>query len=255
MVSTTSRTWSDADFCLAIDPSCANLHAFAHAVYPRVCRTDFEAPGFCLISLGDRLSSTALRRYMIDLFRDLRAIHQERRGQTLTLLSAARFDQQETTKPHRDGGPDECFLMLGYEPSTVRAVLEMSDYSKCAHDLGLTPLEFLAKHNPMFVDGERLLRDYTTRVRCFCHGNAQILVVNNSCATYADDRSAWQGVLHTARIENPDAAQRRVVNSLMIASASLGAAEPVSEPAQEEFVSTTAVRRRGYDKTNLDDDS
>ena len=93
------------------------------------------------------------------------------------------------------------------------------------------------------------------RVRCFRNRNYQILVVNNSCAPHADDHPAWQGVLHTARIENPDAAQRRVVNSLMIASAPLGVAEPVSEPAQEEFVSTTTVRRRGYDKTNLDDDS
>jgi hypothetical protein len=255
MAGTVALAWSDADFCLAIDPERADLGNLARTVYDRVCRTNFEAPGFCLINLGEKISSTTVRRWMIDLLRALRVIHEQERAKTLVALSAARFDQQETTKPHRDGGPDECFLMLGYEPSNIRAVLEMSDYAKCAHDLGLTSAEFLAKHNPMFAGGARLLHDYTTRIRCFCNRNYQILVVNNSCAPYADDTPAWQGVLHTARIENPDASQRRVVNSLMIVSAPRGAIEPVSEPAQEEFVSTTVVRRRGYDKTDLNDDS
>jgi hypothetical protein len=256
MADTVALAWSDADFCLAIEPEHADVAHLARTIHERVCRTNFDAPGFCLVSLGERISSTSLRRSMIDLFHTLRSIHEERRGgSTLQLLSAARFDQQETTKPHRDGGPDECFLMLGYEPSIIRAELDMSDYSRCAHDHGLTPSEFLARHNPMFTSGADMLRDYTTRVRCFCNRNHQILVVNNSSAPYAGDTPRWQGVLHTARIVTPDASQRRIVNSMMVASAPIGASDVVSEPAQEEFVTTTAVRRRGYDKTDLDDDS
>ena len=49
-----------------------------------------------------------------------------------------------TTRPHRDGGPDECLLLLGYEPSSVPAELRMADYSRCAHGLGLTPGEEMA---------------------------------------------------------------------------------------------------------------
>ena len=247
-----SLAWDEDRICLRHD---GKLTFLADAVYERVCRTDFAAPGFCLIDLGERFSSTELRRTMVDLSRALRSIHELRDDRTMTVLSAARFDQQETTKPHRDGGPDECFLMLGYEPTEIRAELAMSDYSKCAYDMGLTPAEFLQKHNPMFVSGERLLQTYTARIPCFCNRAYLILLVNNSCAPYADDKPAWQGVLHTARIVNPDPAQRRIVNSLMIASSARGEPEPGCEQAQEEFVATNVIRRRGYDKLDLADES
>ncbi len=41
--------------------------------------------------------------------------------------------------------------MLGYEPSEVDSKLEISDYTRCAHDLGLSSDEFMAEHNPMSV--------------------------------------------------------------------------------------------------------
>ena len=78
-------------------------------------------------------------------------------------MSAGRFDQQVTTRLHRDGGPDECFLMLGYEPSAIVAEIGIADYSKCAHDMGLSASEFLDHYNPMFAAGEDLLRPYTRR--------------------------------------------------------------------------------------------
>ena len=119
----------------------------------RTCRHEFDQPGFCLLNAGRALDSMGFRRLMADLKQAMAEIHEARTGNTLVYLSAARFDQQTTTKPHLDGGPQECFLMLGYEPSAVDAKLEIADYSKCAFDLGLTPQEFLAKHNPMFQAG------------------------------------------------------------------------------------------------------
>jgi hypothetical protein len=255
MAGPTLTCWSDNDFCLdAIGADEEALQAVAVEVYERVCRTNFIAPGFCLVDLGSAWSSQKFRECMIALKRELRRIHRGRRGCDLVLLSAARFDQQVTTKPHRDGGPEECFLMLGYEPSDVRADILIADYAKCAFDMGITPSEFLDRHNPMFAAGERLLEAYTTRVRCFSNDNYQVLLINNSIAPFSDAAPAWQGVLHTATIQNPDTSRRRVINSLMVASVPLGEAEPVTEREQEGFIQTSLVRRAGYDRPDLADD-
>ena len=191
---------------------------------------------------------------MIALKRQMQSIHQDRTGRVLVLMSAGRFDQQVTTKFHRDGGPDECFLMLGYEPSGVSAEVSVADFSRCAFDMGLTPAAFLDKHNPMFTAGELLLRPYTTSVRCFSSSHSQVFFINNSVAPYSEAGGSWQGVLHTATVHNLSNALRRVVNSTLVASVPRGTQEPVSEAEQEDFMTTTVLRRRGHDKQYLEDD-
>jgi hypothetical protein len=239
------------DYCLA--GSGDNIEAVAPDVYQRVCRDDFEVPGFAVVDLGDVVSS-ALRRAMIRLKSALRAVHRARTGRDLAYLSAGRFDQQVTTKLHRDGGPAECFLMLGYEPTPIEAELAMADFSRCAYDRGISPTEFLERHNPMFASGEAILEPYTTRLACFSNRRALIVLVNNSDAAYDPSGRTWQGVLHTATIRNPSEALRRVVNSTMIASVPPGTPETVSAEELATFAGTNLVRRRGYDKPLTDDD-
>ena len=67
----------------------------------------------------------------------------------------ARSELQETTRPHFAGVPESFFLMLGYEPSQVASEYELSDYSPCAHGMGMTPAEFL-QQNPILHDGRDL---------------------------------------------------------------------------------------------------
>ncbi len=249
-------SWSPADFCLTNSPGKAVQDAgeLALSVYARACRTDFQSPGFCLINFGSEMSSHEFRAIMVSLYEQLNSIHHERSGRELVVMSAARFDQQMTTKPHRDGGPDESLLLLGYEPSAVDADLLMSDYSRCAFELGLSPTEFLEQHNPMFASGERLLRDFTTRIACFSNLNYQIVCINNSSATYSESAPTWQGVLHTATVSNPDVAKRRVVDSMMIASMPRGSTSPITTSGLADFVATNLIHRRGYDNQNLQDD-
>ena len=249
-------SWAPDDYCLtaAVDATGDSLSVLAADVYGRVCRTGFDTPGFCLIDLGAGASSQALRLFMIALKGQLQLLHRARLGLDLVFLSAARFDQQLTTKLHRDGGPDECFLMLGYEPSPVAAELSLADFSKCAFDRGLTPTAFLEQYNPMFTLGEQLLEPYRTVVRCFSHRHFQVLLINNSVSPYSADGTSWQGVLHTAAIHGASEALRRVVNSTMVASVPLNAPEPVSASELEEFVATAILRRRGNDKPYLEDD-
>ena len=144
--------------------------------------------------------------------------------------------------------------MLGYEPSAVESEVILADYSRCARDLGRTPAEFLEKHNPMFGSGAELLRQYSTRVERFSNERHQVLLVNNSAASLSSNGQAWQGVLHTATIQNPNDAERRVVNSMMVASVPLGTPESISMAEQDDFITTTIVRRRGYDRQHLTDD-
>lgn len=203
---------------------------------------------------------------MVDLKCQMAKRHETLTGETFSLLWASRFDQQNSTKLHVDSGPDENFLMLGYEPSMVASELEIADYSKCALDLGITPTEFLSRHNPMFEAGYELLRDYLIPVPCFSATDYQIVCINNSTASFCSDGSAWQGTLHKATVPAPDESQRRIINSIMVtsvpAASSLpgvsseptGAADKISTAEIEDFIATDAVRRRGYDKQHLEDD-
>ena len=248
----TATVWNTDSICFR--PPTLDARSIARDVYERTCRTTFDAPGFCLVNVGESTESVTFRQLMIEIKQEMASILLSRTNQTLAYLSAARFDQQESTKPHLDGGPEECLLMLGYEPSEVLSELEISDYTKCAADLGLSPTEFLAKHNPMFKAGADLIQPYVTKIPCFDNRSFQIVSINNSCAPYSEGGERWQGVLHTARILAPDETRRRVINSTMIARSPLGTDDLVSEASLQEFVRTSEVKRRGYDKRHLQDD-
>jgi hypothetical protein len=247
-----AMTWRSESICMR--PEGFDAQTLAGEIYDRVCRTDFSAPGFCAVTLEGSVDSVTFRRRMVSLKQQMTSIHQTKTGNTLIYLSASRFDQQETTKPHLDGGPDECFLMLGYEPSEIDARLEIFDYTRCAMDLGVSPKEFMEKHNPMFQSGYDLLKPYCSQIPCFLPTEYQIICINNSSAAYSNERPAWQGVLHTAIILTPDESKRRLVNSTLIASAPVGTTEAITESQQEEFMNSIVIRRRGYDKPHLQDE-
>lgn len=237
--------WKQNDYFLG------NARALAAAVlsatvYKRVCRCDFSEPGFVLLDFGPDCESHVLRRQMVSLKQHLNRLHEERHGKKLVYASMGRFDQQATTKPHRDGGPDESLLMLGYEPTSVRSRVSLSDYSKCAFDMEMTPSEFLDQLNPMFVDGQKALAPYTTWLDGIDHTTFQILILNNSVLPHGNNAKNWQGVLHKAEILNPMKDQRRVVNSTMIASVDHSVEGEMTETEQEEFVATDVVRGAVY---------
>ncbi|MCA9008443.1 MAG: hypothetical protein KDB01_01795 [Planctomycetaceae bacterium] len=215
----------------------------AEAVYSRVFRTDLSQPGFALIDLGPNCGSEPQRQLMIDLKNEFNRLERRRQERELVYQSLTRFDQQVTTKPHRDGGPDESILMLGYEPSLIESRLEMSDYSKCAHDLGMAPAEFLDQFNPMFPDGQDRLAAYNTPIDDFDNTSFQIMLINNSMNRLGE---GLVGVLHTARIINPKPDLSRVVNSTMIASVPQGHGESISVDEQNDFVTSAVVRRAVY---------
>jgi hypothetical protein len=129
----------------------------AETVFDLIWRMDFTAPGFCLLVLGPQLDSHTLRSWIVALKQQLSDINIGRGGRRFVFRSMARFDQQDTTKFHLDGAPEQSMLLLGYEPSKVRSRLFLADYTQAAFDLGITPKQFLQDFNPMYRRGEELL--------------------------------------------------------------------------------------------------
>lgn len=207
-------------------------------VWPVVFRRTFDRPGFHLVVLPPQTSSPELRQFMVNLKQMLSARYEREHGERLEYLSLGRFDQQNTTKLHLDGAPELSFLMLGYEPTQVASQLHIADYSLCASALGLTPLGFLDKHNPMFTDGQRLLEPYTLSISDWPEHLSRILLINNSHAA-ADHPHHSPGVLHGASIPAPNRAFSRIINSTMIAPASY--ADKNAALAEATFLNTNDI--------------
>lgn len=210
----------------------------AEAVFTRVFRTDFTQLGFAVMVLPAETSSRELRRHMTALKELLSQMHTAKWGEGLEYLSLGRFDQQNTTRLHLDGAPERSFLMLGYEPTQVRSEFHIADFTRCAHDLGISPSEFLRLHNPMYSPGAELLRQYLVSISDWREDRPRIVVINNSMAAQGTF-GATHGVLHGATILSPDAQASRVINSTMIAPARFAACDPAMHVQQ--FLATDEI--------------
>jgi hypothetical protein len=202
------------------------LKDVARAVADRVLRSDLDRPGFALLDLGPDDTPPAFRNRLLRLASALDDESIRRFGRSLRLLSVDRFDQQATTLPHRDGGPDDSVLMLGYEPTPVLSRLLLLDSAHAALDHGLTPREFLARFNPMVLRGDPILLPYTAEAVPFDGAHYRIAVINNGLS----------GVLHQATVVQPQPGKSRPINSLMLAGAEPHASPLLSADALRAFV-------------------
>ena len=212
-------------------------------MFRQTCRVGFEEAGFSLWCLGRDLGSTRLREILLEVLDQLSLFCQDHFGSPLEALSMSRFNQQASTKPHRDGGPPQSLLLLGYEPTPIESQLRIADYSLCAHKMGLTPLEFLDRHNPMFPSNNDLLGEYTTLVHEFDPTQYQILAINNSSCPYSETAPAWQGVLHQATVPNPREEALRVVNSIQLTLKSSDESSPITGNERTQFLTDDSLGR------------
>jgi hypothetical protein len=234
--------WTTGEYCLSLPAQPSSIPAAAEQVYRLGWRSDFTAPGFCLLDLGPGVDSHILRAWMVDLKERLSEISVRRTGRPFVFRSLARFDQQETTKFHLDGAPEQSMLMLGYEPSQVRSWLFLADYTRVAFDLGITPPQFLQDYNPMYRRGEELLGRYVTELPQPTTGHSWILLVNNSSLPFAEGRTNPLGVMHKA-IVTPNETERRLVNSTML---TVGDGEEIGQEQVQEFVATDKISPKTY---------
>jgi hypothetical protein len=186
---------------LLLDPM--NVTATATEVFRRVWRTSLDQPGFALIRFAHSVDSRELRRAMVDLVAAFPVeFVPERFG---------RFDQQVSSKFHRDGAPAASLLVLGYEPTAVFSRFWIADASAAAVGAGLSLKDYLATNNPMFPAGEVKLVPFITELD-LPDQEPFVIVVNNSLLPF--DGTNPLGVLHKAVIPSPDPVGRRVINSI-----------------------------------------
>lgn len=151
-------------------------------IFEKVWRTDLSQPGFYVVDMG-KVDSHQLRREMLNIKEEFSKFVPFNYSWLL------RFDQQVTTKFHKDGGPEENLLILGYEPSAIQSNLYIGDW-----------LDFAA--------GKEMPEDKITKVPIFQEGHSYILILNNSYNL---------GVWHKGEIPNPDATKSRIINSMQLA--------------------------------------
>jgi hypothetical protein len=233
--------WTTDNYCLKLESQPTPDEA--ERAYQRAWRFDFTAPGFCLLDIEPGPDSHTLRSWMVDLKRRLSEIAVRNGRGHFAYRSMARFDQQESTKHHIDGAPDQAMLMLGYEPSKVHSRLFLADYTRAAFDLGITPQQFLEGFNPMYKKGEELLARYVTELPQAAEGHSRILLINNSSLPFTEARTNPLGVMHKAIIVTPDDSQRRIVNSTMLV---VGGADEIGPDQQREFVTTDKISQKVY---------
>ena len=158
-----------------------------------VWRHSLSDPGYYLMDMGE-IDSKTLRQKMVEIKQGL---------SLFGFRSMARFDQQNTTRFHQDGGPDFNILMLGYEPSKVKSKLYIADHACAANDLNIRPSQLVIE---AMIGKDGRLNNYISELPAFEENHSYILLVNNSKEL---------GVLHKAVIEsNP--AESRIINSVML---------------------------------------
>ena len=210
-----------------------NVPAIAPEVFRRVWRTSLDQPGFALLRFARAVSSFELRRAMVELVATFPTV---RTGElpagspepppVFVPERFGRFDQQVSSKFHRDGAPPASLLVLGYEPTVVFSRFWIADSSAAASAAGLSLKDYLAAHNPMFPDGEAKLAPHITELD-LPRGEAFLVVVNNSLLPL--DGTNPLGVLHKAVIPSPDPAGRRVINSIGFTPHAPGVGLPPTE--------------------------
>ncbi|MCU0431342.1 MAG: hypothetical protein MUF42_15370 [Cytophagaceae bacterium] len=210
-------------------------------IYRKVFRTDYTEPGFIVIDFGLTFTSEKLRETMVKLKNQLSQLHIERAGQKLLYQWMGRFDQQETTKFHLDNAADQSFLMLGYEPSVIKSKLLFADYSALAKSMNISGEEYFEKYNPMFIDGENLLKPFITEIEGFREDSYKIVLMNNSNSNKPEETI---GVFHKAEIIQKDLTKERVINSTMMYSANVEENERFSYEEQQKFITTDKISKR-----------
>lgn len=191
--------WPEAAYRLELpDPAPDDLTAVAGEVFRRVWRMTLDRPGFAVVGFAGPVGSHDLRRAMLRLIEALPVrFVPERLG---------RFDQQVTSRFHRDGAPPASLLVLGYEPTSVRSRLFVADAHRAAIDANVGVVEYMAMHNPMLPAGEGVLRPYSTEL-VVPAGRPYMVVLNNSLVPAGGPL----GVLHRAEMPDPDPAAARVI--------------------------------------------
>jgi len=177
-----------------------------------VFRKSYDKKGFAVISFTREMHPETLREYMVKIKNGLGKKCEEEFKRSLDYYWIGRFDQQTTTKFHRDNAPTDSYLMLGYEPTAINSKLFVADYHQLVSKENISVDTYYEKYNPIFKKGEEHLVPFITEIESLEKEAYQIILLNNS-----DLHSRKTcGVLHKAEMINKNPNEPRIVNSIML---------------------------------------
>lgn len=209
------------------------LDGQSRKIYNDVFRTSDSQLGFYFVDLGDEIDSKIFRKIMVDLKGSLTKhckIHQRK---WLTYQSLGRFNQQKTSKFHKDTADSSSFLMLGYEPTKVGSKVRVADFDKYFNQKGKEPHGSLGEdHHITSAAGEIIPKSFVTELNDFPKENYRILLLNNSEAL---------GVFHSAEIGESIEGEMRVINYMMMYMHSHCVEESYNDKEIENFINTDKV--------------
>ena len=201
-----------------------SVRRWALAYFDEVWRTSPVEKGYCTFAADqEQPTSTELRRAMLDVVFAFNRLS----PRPFVVGRVGRFDQQVSTRFHRDGAADVSLLLLGYEPTTVESQLFLHDPFRAAGEG--SAFEYLRRNKPMTKEGDDELMKRAMNV-LGPPSRAHIVVVNNCTVLENPPPGHPLGVLHRGRIPNPDPTASRVVNSLGL----MFEGEPHREPVAAE---------------------
>ena len=208
-------------------------------IFSNVFRKNFDTPGFAVITFTGKMDSKSLRNQMVYMKKALSGKCEKAFGYELDYYWLGRFNQQTTTKYHRDNAPEDSFLMLGYEPSSIESKLYLADYSKLVQEKEIPINQYYELYNPIFTQGESLLKPYINEVGEFDKNAHKIVLINNSDLS----SQITFGVLHKAEIIRKDLTKDRVINSMMLYLKSGEVPNKKTIYTETEFVETDLISR------------
>ena len=208
-------------------------------IYSSVFRKDYEEYGFIVISFDMEMNSKLLRKYMFEIKKVLSEKCREEFDERLDFYWLGRFNQQNTTKYHRDNAPKDSYLMLGYEPTEIDSKLSFGDYNQLITKNKIPIDKYYELHNPIFKDGEELLKPFISQVKNFDNRTYKIVLMNNS------DLSSKKtyGILHKAEIIEKDLDQPRVINSMMLYMKPMNEPNYKTKEEEIEFLETDKISK------------
>jgi hypothetical protein len=170
------------------------------ATYDAVFRTSPAQPGYAYYLPNGTQPLTQIMQEILDAISPYHP-------QLFAFVHQETFDQQNTTRFHRDGGPDNSYLLLGYEPSLVPSTLRIADGWRAASQRGESIEDFFAAYPMLSPDLGTVLSFYTTTISAFDHTRPFIVLINNNVKS---------GVLHQATIEEANSDATRTIHSWML---------------------------------------
>ena len=206
-------------------------------IYSSVFRKSYDEFGFIILTFEREMNSLLLRKLMIKIKEELSKKCQDEFEEALDFYWLGRFNQQNTTKYHRDNAPKDSYLMLGYEPTKVESKLSFADYHQLVVEKNIPIDKYYDLHNPIFKDGEELLKPYINLVENFDKTAYKIVLMNNSDLT----SKKTCGVLHKAEIVKKDLTESRVINSIMLYLKPLDAPNSKTKEEEIEFLETNEI--------------